>query len=75
MRCILDVVHLHTQGSPVEVDQLRQDKEELLNQVVALQQEQEASALEKEKLSKKVKCKLMSFSHMSCGECVIRLRS
>ena len=44
----------------MEVDQLRQDKEELLNQVVALQQEQEASAVEKEKLSKKVKYKLMS---------------
>lgn len=45
---------LCVQGSPVEVDQLRQDKEELLNQVVTLQQEQEASSAEKERLSKKV---------------------
>ena len=46
-------VHL-VQGSPVEVDQLRRDKEELLNQLVSVQQQQESVTMENSKLSKKV---------------------
>lgn len=38
----------------MEVDQLRRDKEELLNRVVSLQQQQEAAIADKQKLCKKV---------------------
>lgn len=42
------------QESAVEVDQLRRDKDELLNRVVSLQQQQEAAIAEKQRLCKKV---------------------
>lgn len=45
---------LWVQESPVEVDQLRRDKEELLNQLVSLQQQQESAAAENSNLCKKV---------------------
>jgi chaperonin cofactor prefoldin len=38
----------------VVVDQLRRDKEELLNRVVSLQQQQEAAMADKQRLCKKV---------------------
>ena len=42
------------QESAVEVSQLRRDKEELLNRVVSLQQQEEAANADKQRLSKKV---------------------
>lgn len=53
---------LWVQESPVEVDQLRRDKEELLNQLVSLQQQQEAAAAESSKLCKKVSFFRMKFA-------------
>ena len=38
----------------MEVEQLRRDKDELLNQVVSLQQQLEVASNENEKLGKKV---------------------
>ena len=55
------------QESPVEVDQLRRDKDELLNQLVSMQQQQESAAAESSKLSKKVSHLGNSFvSHEIC---------
>ena len=42
------------QESAVVVDQLRRDKEELLNRVVSLQQQQEAGMTNNQRLCKKV---------------------
>lgn len=42
------------QESAVVVDQLRRDKEELLNRVVSLQQQQEAAMADNQRLCKKV---------------------
>lgn len=42
------------QGSPRQVEQLRQDKNELLKQVVSLQQQIDTINMDREKLSHKV---------------------
>ena len=49
----------------MEVDQLRRDKEELLNRVVSLQQQQEAAITDKQKLCKKVSIKVLDFQLFS----------
>ena len=51
---VKNALMFYVQESPVEVEQLRRDKEELLNQVVLLQQHQESAAAESTKLCKKV---------------------
>ena len=56
--CVKNVLMLGgvvcVQESAAEVDQLRRDKEELLNRVVSLQQQQEAASSDNNRLCKKV---------------------